>query len=350
MVNFKEQLEPKIKSIIANLAATDKLSDSFVELLEEATIKRGNFKLLNLLQLIASASQKRKIKSQKPNEVFESDGILTQQDALSNFQLACHFINCASSILDDVIDLDNSDSFVAVHGSSSAILIAMCVWFLAEQQLQEIKTPVRSILVDYIHRSLTRSAFGQFLDIESNRAEALTKITAADSIERAGLKTGVFLEMICLSTALVVTEDAQIADIYAEVGFRLGLIEQLCNDLAEGYNEDLTHNNLHQRKEISLPLAYALESSKDHDRSELLQIWSKSNPEKADTDRLLELIEKNGFMNAAFFTIYKYLIELKGILEKHQPLVEEDLLLVKQTEDKITQLGLRGKSKVNHSS
>lgn len=264
------------------------------DLLEEVAALEGSSGISGLVLLVAEAV----------NSKYE-------REALEAFAVACRLLNCASVVLDDLVDADRETSLAGRYGNASALLAGMGTWFIAERKLLEIAAlqpatqPAVYLLLDYIHHSLLLIASREYQQLEPQN-----RYSAEERLENLALVSGLFMEMVCRAAALFAGGDEKAAEKYAAVGSRLGLLHQLKNELESCYDNRPLRNSLLQRQ-ITLPLLYALEGPPTLS-AEIRQGWESA---EQTADRLLELVEQAGGVVALNLQMHRLYLQLAALLD-----------------------------------
>lgn len=260
-------------------------------------------------------------------------------ESLAPFVVACHFMQRASVVCDDIIDDDKETSLCGRYGGSRALLVGLGLWWLAEQKLIEFilqppyPTSITSNLelLNYIHQVLFSAAKGQFS--ETDEPEAIC--TVEQCLERAGFKSGLYMEMIFKSAALAAgtPNESELVKKYALAGYHLGVLLQLAGDLASCYDADPRRNSIHQRQ-FTLPLAYALAESSSEVKDEILNHWQNKSAQyspilsqEETNQKLLTLLEGTGGSSNTLLTCHHIYNQLSTLLASPQNAATTDAVL-----------------------
>ena len=254
---------------------------------------------------------------------------------LTPFIIGCHYMHRASVICDDIIDADKIDSLAGKHGPSRALLLGLSTWYMAERKLIEFVSQPgllnsnedRFSILDYMHQVLILAAKGQFAETD----EPGRFITVEQSLERAAFKSGLYMEMILKTTALVAGADRATADKYGAIGYKLGLIIQLAGDLTSLYETNPRRNNLYERH-FSLPMAYALQNTPTPElKASLTALWTQAREatEQAEfkhVERIREVLEQAGGVQGTLLNLHHLHSQLVSQLQEIDSPVKEELL------------------------
>jgi len=152
----------------------------------------------------------------------------------------------AAHLFDSVQDGDPADPWWQALGPGPAINVAtglLTSAWLVLAQLDVPRTVAQQLIQDF-QRTVLRMASGQHLDLTEPRPSLKTAWAIAEA------KSGAFFALACRSGARLAGSPQPIADLYSKLGFNLGLIVQIGDEL-----EDIRAG----RPAPPLPVAYCME-------------------------------------------------------------------------------------------
>lgn len=248
------------------------------------------------------------------------------------------FLGKSSALFDDIQDQDKPDGLVQVVGTGVALNLALMLLQFGEEHVGKALNEAFALRIQPVKncgvkaKFLTSIAFaarGQLLDLQDNSRSLPHRLENPDYyIEKCSLKTGVligsWLEMGASLGTIYSTGRAQteICDIYRQVGFNMGIVLQLINDLKDfstGLNRPENSRDLTKRN-LTMPFIQAYRMLKPSAQIQMQHLWEEKSTLQTDT-KLLELLAPTALMAFAqtIGLAARYLVEAENCLRQLDP-------------------------------
>lgn len=136
---------------------------------------------------------------------------------------------------------------------------------------------------------------GQYLDITAGESDALMSVDSY--FDMIGRKTAALIAASIEAGALLATDDEEVIARYRAFGWDLGVAFQVNDDLLGIWGDDRTTGKAasdvaHKKK--TLPVIYATEHAGPDDRERLLALYATPNPNPAELDEIVAILERVG--------------------------------------------------------
>lgn len=249
------------------------------------------------------------------------------------------FLGKSSALFDDIQDRDKPDGLVKVLGVGVALNLALMLLQLGEEQIgKAFNIAIESgnpkstnlFLPQQFLASVTFAARGQLLDLQDTDHSLQQRMeNPAYYIQKCGLKTGSLIGSWLEVGALLGTvhktgsQQTDISKIYRQVGFNLGIVLQLINDLKDfsiALNQPENSRDLIQRN-LTLPFIQAYKTLKSGpDKMQMLHLWEEKSSLQTDSE-LLKLLAPNAILafTQTIGLAARYLVESENYLRKLDP-------------------------------
>jgi geranylgeranyl pyrophosphate synthase len=249
------------------------------------------------------------------------------------------FLGKSSTLFDDIQDQDKPDGLVKALGAGVALNLALMLLQLGEEQVGRAFKAVLEpgnkhftnlILPEQFLASVTFAARGQLLDLQDNCHSLQQRLeNSAYYIQKCGLKTGSLIGSWLEVGALLGTihktgrHQKEISEIYRQVGFNLGIVLQLINDLKDfsiALSQPERSRDLSQRN-LTLPFIQAYQTLKSRpDQMQMLYLWEEKSSLQTDTE-LLKLLAPTAILafTQTIGLAARYLVESENYLRQLDP-------------------------------
>ncbi len=248
------------------------------------------------------------------------------------------FLGKSSALFDDIQDQDKPDGLVQTVGTGVALNLALMLLQLGEEQVGKalneaiaLRTqPVTNLpLSQQFITSVAQAARGQLLDLQDNNRSLPQRLdNPAYYIEKCSLKTGILIgSWLELGASLGTIHNTgrpqtEICEIYRQVGFNLGIVLQLINDLKDfsvGLSRPQNSRDLAKRN-LTMPFIQAYQALKSTAQIQMLRLWEEKSSLEADA-KLLELIAPTALVAFAqtIGQAARYLAESENYLKQLDP-------------------------------
>ncbi|MBI4301336.1 MAG: polyprenyl synthetase family protein [Chloroflexi bacterium] len=207
-------------------------------------------------------------------------------------------------------------------GDGMHVLARRALWRLKDRRTNQAKMLAAARILD---EACLKLCEGQYLDIAY---EKRLDIGVADYLAMIERKTAALFASSFHLGALLGTQDHGLIERFRRCGHQLGLAFQMVDDILGIWGQDqLTGKSTSdiQTKKKSLPVVYGLETAKDSQKEELLQIYGRDILDEGDVRRvlaILESLEARGYVQSLAQRHYgAALAELEAL--KTSPALEE---------------------------
>jgi Geranylgeranyl pyrophosphate synthase len=189
----------------------------------------------------------------------------------------------ALDVMDEIQDGDPSP-LIESAGIGQAVGVAGALLVVAYDMLARLpEVGISATRVPEFVHTLARCALaaggGQHLDLA---AEGRSDISLDDALQISRMKGGMLAAAACRLGALVATNDEDVLCLYESLGYHLGTIEQLANDLEDAARDSAKTDRVRQKR--TLPLLYnsrrSEPSSDDHEACFFAQVVIESERER----------------------------------------------------------------------
>jgi geranylgeranyl diphosphate synthase type I len=177
--------------------------------------------------------------------------------------LAWGLLYTAAHLMDSVADQDELPAWMVEAGPGSTINIATGLYassILVLNNLLEEGVKLSTIIgiQNSFNRSILQMCSGQHLDLDvsTQPLEACWRIAQA--------KSGTIFELACKTGAQLGTEDQGVISTFGEFGRHLGMMVQICDDVAEIWSS--RESTVRKFDPSSLPVVYTLEMLSEEKR------------------------------------------------------------------------------------
>lgn len=269
-------------------------------LFAEAVFKDFSPRIIHLVFLVARSARK-----EPPERLLP----------LAN---TCFLMYKAMCILDDTADADKDDSLVAQKGTAISIFAGLSLWAVAQQKLlhfarYEAKLPSSEILdiEFYVNAVMQQTLAGHLLEAGGN-CQAGQAGNEANYMRLAALKSAEFLKMVFTLPAIFADANQPEIERYGRIGYQLGLLNQLKNDLDSCFETNPRRNGLQQRQ-LNLAVAYLLDNPQLPGGPAFEQRWQQTG-HPSDAVELRSLLEKAGAFEYSRLVLHWLYNQLKSLL------------------------------------
>jgi len=285
-----------------------------------------------LLDKITMYVIKRQGKQMRPMFVFLTAKALNNNQVSDSTYTAASMIellHTATLVHDDVVDDSNERrGFFSVNALwKNKIAVLVGDYLLSRGLLLSVdKNEFR--LLQIVSTAVKEMSEGELLQIEKARKLDITEEVYFDIIRQ---KTASLIASCCAAGAASVTNDEATIAKLKRFGELVGLAFQIKDDIFDYGDGDKigkpTGNDIRERK-MTLPLIYALKTSTEEIRRELINIVKNHNEEGKHIKRAINLVVESGGVKYA----YDKMIVIK----------DEALALIKDVEDSEAKTALIG--------
>lgn len=202
----------------------------------------------------------------------------------------------AADVLDDIEDMDSSESLSARYSSALAFNVATILLILAESAIVRLKA--RGVedhiivqVMDTINSFCITACAGQHLDLSCTSKIAVTEDTYLNII---GMKSASQLECFCHIGALLATTNQELINTFALFGHNLGMAAQITNDI-----HGITQGSDVVKYKITLPIIYALTHTDSEVRNQLEITFGQQTETVIDSAQIRDLLFRIGAIHYA---------------------------------------------------
>jgi geranylgeranyl pyrophosphate synthase len=239
---------------------------------------------------------------------------------------ASQLMYAALAIVDDVADGDKVESLAAQYGTATALFSGLNIWVgaqktilnLIEESRAKIQIPVRQA-TDLLHDAMRGT-------LEAHLEDSLSAKIICDEnsyLERAARRSGLFSQMIFQLTATLGGASAEPIARLGKIGYLMGVLMQVKNDLQSCYAPVSSRNSLDCRL-ISLPVAFICNEEREPYAGHFKQLWYTENKTtNEDRQVLLNLLEESGAIEYTRFLLFYYLNQVKSYIQSDVPAERE---------------------------
>lgn len=248
------------------------------------------------------------------------------------------FLGKSSALFDDIQDQDKPDGIVQVVGVGVAMNLALMLLQFGEEQVGKALNEAIALrnqpftglpLPQQLLTSVAFAARGQLLDLQDNSHTLPQRLeNPAYYIEKCRRKTGVLIGSWLEIGASLGTfcstgrPQTEISEIYRQVGFNLGIVLQLVNDLKDfssGLNRPENSRDLTKRN-LTMPFIQAYHMLKPPAQIEMLHLWEEKSTLQTDT-KLFELLTPTVLVafTQTIGLAARYLVEAENYLKRLDP-------------------------------
>jgi octaprenyl-diphosphate synthase len=257
-----------------------------------------------LLDKITLYVIKRQGKQMRPMFVFLTAKALNKNEVSDSTYTAASMIellHTATLVHDDVVDDSNERrGFFSVNALwKNKIAVLVGDYLLSRGLLLSVdKNEFR--LLQIVSTAVKEMSEGELLQIEKARKLDITEEVYFDIIRQ---KTASLIASCCAAGAASVTNNEETIAKLKRFGELVGLAFQIKDDIFDYGDGDKigkpTGNDIRERK-MTLPLIYALKTSSEEIRRELINIVKNHNEEGKHIKRAIQLVVNSGGVKYAY--------------------------------------------------
>lgn len=272
-----------------------------------------------LLDKITLYVIKRQGKQMRPMFVFLTAKALNNNQVSDSTYTAASMIellHTATLVHDDVVDDSNERrGFFSVNALwKNKIAVLVGDYLLSRGLLLSVdKKEFR--LLQIVSTAVKEMSEGELLQIEKARKLDITEEVYFDIIRQ---KTASLIASCCAAGAASVTNDETVIAKLKRFGELVGLAFQIKDDIFDYGDGDKigkpTGNDIRERK-MTLPLIYALKTSTEEVRRELINIVKNHNEEGRQIKRAIHLVVASGGVKYAYDKMIVIKNEALALLE-----------------------------------
>ncbi len=272
-----------------------------------------------LLDKITLYVIKRQGKQMRPMFVFLTAKALNNNQVSDSTYTAASMIellHTATLVHDDVVDDSNERrGFFSVNALwKNKIAVLVGDYLLSRGLLLSVdKNEFR--LLQIVSTAVKEMSEGELLQIEKARKLDITEEVYFDIIRQ---KTASLIASCCAAGAASVTNDETVIAKLKRFGELVGLAFQIKDDIFDYGDGDKigkpTGNDIRERK-MTLPLIYALKTSAEEVRRELINIVKNHNEEGKQIKRAIHLVVASGGVKYAYDKMIGIKNEALALLE-----------------------------------
>lgn len=229
---------------------------------------------------------------------------------------AVQLFKAAGDVFDDIEDADCPESLSTRYGSAVATNVATTLLIMAERAITRLKgRGVEDSLIirviEAINSFYSTACAGQHLDLFISSETAVSEDTYLKVIS---MKSACQVECACYIGALLANADQELVNKFAKFGHNLGMAAQITNDI-----QGLTRGGDIMRRNITLPVIYALNQADNEVRNQLEIIFSHQSETMLDPAQIKDLLFRTGAIHYATIKMefYKQLA-LDNLFEAEQ--------------------------------
>ena len=214
---------------------------------------------------------------------------------------ALELIHNFSLIHDDIQDHDETrhhrKTLWAIWGIPKALVAGNVLRIVADSTLDNLQSagvpPSRVIsVVNQLTNAYIEMIEGQYLDISM---EGQNEVALSQYLDMIARKTGALIRCALTMGALVGASDESAARAFRQSGKAMGFIFQVRDDILGVWgDEESTGKPVGadiRRKKNSFPVVYAMSEAKGADKRQLLKIYDKDEPDDADVEDVLHIMD-----------------------------------------------------------
>jgi geranylgeranyl pyrophosphate synthase len=232
------------------------------------------------------------------------------------FATAYHLMHCAFRLIDDAVDADQETSFAEKYGTGVAFFAGLTLWFEAQNFLLHVEDVTVVSNLERVWHTLnhvTETAKTVTLGHVTDCHEAKELCNEERYLQRAAQKSAAIFEMAFKQAASLAKANPETIEKYSLMGYKLGLMLQIKNDLASCYEQNPKRNSL-SRKLVSLPVIHAWAAVGESCESEFYQLWATG-----EATSLLRYLEQNGAISYTFLLLNWLYCQLADLAQTDSP-------------------------------